>query len=190
MRLNGAELILPVALAACAGLARRSLLRLLFPLVPAILLAAQPDVSQAVAWAGASVVLLITADRPAAWRLLVAAGVAAGAVVAGLRPDPLSPVPEVEGVIALAAAVSPALAAVAVAAVGAAALAPLRLATSRDDSVRDAAFSLVTYLVLTTLAPLAGAFPVPFAGMAVSGIFGGWLGVGWLVSLAARAQRA
>ncbi|MFV4677353.1 hypothetical protein ACNJU9_21265, partial [Mycobacterium tuberculosis] len=98
-------------------------------------------------------------------------------VVAELRPDPLAPVPEVEGIVRLAAAVAPILAVLGVAAIAGAVLTPLALARPRNAPVRDEALVLTTYFVVTALAPAFGAFPVPLMGMGISPILGAWLGL-------------
>ena len=181
IRLNSAELMLPVAVVACAQLRAGALLRLLAPVVGAVILALQPDVSQAVALAGASVFLLLASGGSKIAKAAAAAGVAAAVVVAALRPDPLAPVPEVEGIVGLAHAASPLLAILAVAALAGAVLAPAMLARSSAPGARDASLALTVYLVFTALAPLVGAYPVPLVGMGVSPILGAWIGVGWVM---------
>jgi cell division protein FtsW (lipid II flippase) len=190
VRLNAAALLLPLALAACAGFGPRSAWRLLFPVAAAVVLALQPDVSQAAALAGAAVVVLAAARRAPVARILAGIAIAAAVVVAWLRPDPLDPVPEVEGVVQLAAAVSPILAIVAMAALACAVLTPLVMARSPRPEARDAALALAAYFVLSALAPVAGAFPVPLVGMGLSPILGAWLGIGWLMNLSRPAPDA
>lgn len=183
LRLNGAELMMPVALTTLASLGAHSAFRWGFPAIALALLALQPDASQAVATAGAAIVLFGGGGLAFRAKALLGIGLTAGAVAAASRPDPLPPVPEVEGVIQLAAALSPVLAALAVAALAGAALAPLAASGSADPSVRVCARGLAAYLVLSALAPLAGAFPVPLVGMGVSPILGAWLGIGGLMRL-------
>jgi len=181
LRLNGAELLMPVALTTLASLGWRSAFRWVFPSISLVLLALQPDASQAVATAGAAIVVCAGGSLAGRTKALLGISWATGAVVAALRPDPLLPVPEVEGVIQLAAALSPGLAVLAVAALAGAALAPLAANGSAVPSVRISARALAAYLVLSALAPLAGAFPVPLVGMGVSPILGAWLGIGGLM---------
>ena len=187
MRLNCAELLLPVALTSCAGLAASSMLRVLFPIGTMAILAIQPDVSQAAAVAAASVVLLATSTRSFAVRVLVSFALAGAGFVCALRPDPLAPVPEVEGIVRLAAEISPAAAAWGVLAVACALLSPLLIRGSHTEP-RHAAFSLSAYLVVAALAPAIGAFPVPLMGMGVSPVLGAWLGVGWLMQIARKVE--
>ncbi len=131
---------------------------------------AQPDASQATAFAAAMVVAL----RGARWAGLL---FVAGAALTWMRPDPLAPVPEVEGIVALAGSVSWLLGATCVLALGTACAAPL-------GEGRRAGAALTAYFAGCALAPLVGAFPVPLAGMGMSPVIGFWLGVGAL--LAAR----
>ena len=166
IRLNGAELLLPPVFAAGTGI--------VLPLAILIALALQPDASQAVAFAGGSIALALTSSPRRRW---IAALFAAAAALSFLRPDPLAPVPEVEGILGLAARISPALAALAMAALAGTALAPLLVRS-------PAAYGFAAYLALGALAPALGAFPVPLVGMGVSPILGAWLGFGALAGSA------
>lgn len=139
------------------------------------LLVAQPDASQATALGGA-MALVAVRSRPA---LAGASVVLAG--LAWLRPDPLAPVAHVEGILGLAAEISPLLAAVALAAVAAAAATPLLAARS----VAGAALALC--LALQVAAPFLGAFPVPLVGVGLAPVAGWWLGVG-LLAAPSRAE--
>ena len=44
--------------------------------------------------------------------------------------------------------------------------------------------ALTAYLGVTALAPIVGAFPVPWMGLGVSSILGAWLGFGLLIASA------
>jgi hypothetical protein len=187
--MNAAELVLPLALAASAGLERSSLLRLLLPIAATIVAALQPDASQAVATAVESVVVLLTSNRPALVRVLLALVSGGAVIIAVLRPDPLAPVAQVEGVVLLAVRVSPVVACFGVTCIAGCVAAPLLLARGSRSSVRDAALSLTAYSGLAALAAAVGAFPVPLMGIAVSPILGAWLGLGGLMRVAATPQR-
>jgi asparagine N-glycosylation enzyme membrane subunit Stt3 len=104
--------------------------------------------------------------------------VALAVAAAFARPDPLAPVPEVEGVLGLAWAWSPIAAAVAVALLAATALYPLRLARRRHPFTP--ALALAAIYAVQALAPAFGAFPVPLVGIGMSPILGFWLGAGAL----------
>jgi hypothetical protein len=186
LHINVAALLLPpmIAAAGLAGIASR--LAVPAALGAAILLVLQPDASQASALAAAMLVLLARSRGPAAPRAAFAAAFAAIALIAWLRPDPLQPVPEVEGVFGLARATAPLLAILGAAALAAAAAAPLRLA--RHGSAGDAAFALAAYFVVVALAPLAAPFPVPLVGLGMSFPVGWWLGIALLIA-GARTDR-
>ncbi|MCY1019317.1 hypothetical protein [Pyxidicoccus sp. MSG2] len=179
VRLNAAELLLPMTLVAWAGVAvGRRPLWLSVPVL-AIILALQPDASQAVALAGAAIAVLLAHPLPHSFRFMAAVIPVAAAVMAVFRPDPLQPVPEVEGIIGLALETSPALALLALVTLAGAVLSPLAAA----GVSRAAALGLTVYLALCALAPWMGAFPVPLVGMGVSPILGAWCGIGLLVGL-------
>lgn len=94
--LPGMVLLLPYARSAWIAL-----------LVIAAPLAAQPDASQATAFALASLVVLVRAPLSVLARVGLGVALAGAAAVAWLRPDPLEPVSYVEGVLVLAQQVGP-----------------------------------------------------------------------------------
>jgi hypothetical protein len=182
---NVAEVLLPPAVVACVTLAGSLRWAWGAAAVVAGLLIVQPDASQATAFGGALVVVatfLLGGIRRMGGMALAACSV----VAAWLRPDPLAPVPTVEGIMALAWSLSPVVAILAGIALGGAVLAPLAASRSDHRPVRVAALTLAAYAVLSALAPLLGAFPVPLVGMGMSPILGLWLGIGLLTALAAR----
>lgn len=163
--LNVAMMMLPgaaVALARQGGWA--------IALVSLLLLAVQPDASQATAWAAAGIVVALLRPMPGWARALLIAALAGGAVLAWTQPDPLPPVPEVEGILRLAAAHFPALAAIAAAALLAGIAAPLATARAGD---RPAAGALGMLLAFWTAAPFVGA----------------WIGAGLLARRASPGSR-
>ncbi|WP_043429722.1 hypothetical protein [Cystobacter fuscus] len=180
VRLNAAELLLPVGLVAWSSLAPR---RFPFALtVPGIglVLALQPDASQAVALAGAVLAIQLAQRPPGALGWVGVAVSTAAALIALFRPDPLLPVPEVEGILGLARDTSPLLALLAVLTLAGAVLSPL---AAVKGPLPAAAMGLAVYLALSALAPGLGAFPVPLVGMGASPILGAWCGLGLLVGL-------
>lgn len=182
VQVNVAALLLPAAIVVLASSA-------LAPLVAVAILAvlvAQPDASQATAFAIASIFALQGRGR---WGGAASALGVGLAIAAWLRPDPLRPVPEVEGIMALAWAVSPALAFLGAAALIASAAAPAVLVWREDPQTRNPALALSVYMLLTMLAPAIGAFPVPLLGIGMSPIVGSWLGIGCL-ALSARLNKA
>lgn len=133
-----------------------------------ILLAFQPDISQLLAFVPAA--LLIAAPRLRTPTLLLLAIVALLAMaLCVVSPDPLAPVPHVEGIFALAWTHAPGLAIAMDASLAAAALSPLLLWKS------PAALALAVYFAATALAFLMGAYPVPLAGYGLSYVIGWWL---------------
>lgn len=179
VRLNVAALVLPLMIVVLAEVVWAPVVML----VVTVLLAAQPDASQATGFAVAAVVLLM-AGKAGRVALGVIPIIALVAAASWLRPDPLASVAEVEGIVGLAWAQAPALAIVAVMALAVAALAPIADARWRaGDAV---ACALAAYMIITAAMPAIGAFPVPLIGMSMSPIIGFWLGIG---ALAARDPR-
>lgn len=184
VRLNAAMLLLPSAAVAMAVVAERARWWWIPALLALAVLAAQPDASQATAWALA-IAVVAAGLRERGWptRAVVAAAAVAIAALAWTRPDPLAPVPEVEEVIQLAAAQTPLLAVLGVVLLMAAAAAPaLTSWTAERREVRRAGVALTALLGGWIAAPALGAFPVPFVGIGLSPILGAWLGVGLLAA--------
>lgn len=177
LHLNVAQVLLPPAVAAIA--ARAEAWRWLVGGAAMALLVLQPDASQATAWGGA--LALLIAMSPGRTRAKVGGLGALAAVIAlaWRRPDPLTPVAEVEQIMRLAWAVTPL---VAVAGWTALAGACLSLGGSRTP----ADLALPAYAVLAALMTLVGWFPVPLVGMTMSPIIGLWLGAGLLAAQARR----
>lgn len=179
LHINVAALLLPpavVALAFC-GIASRTGRAL--SLVMAALLILQPDASQATSFL-VSVIVLAAIASPSRWRNLIAVAAALLAAISWIRPDPLKPVAEVEGIFPLAFGVSPLLAAAAGVALAAASLAPLGFRSAADASHRAAALALTGYFISAALCPAFGAFPVPLVGLGMSFPVGYWLGIALL----------
>ena len=182
---NVAALLLPAFVVALAALVRNGSWIWLACAACAVSLILQPDASQATAFAAAVLVVVISVPVVPAVRVGIVVLVSSGAVIAWLRPDPLVPVAEVEGIVGLAYALSPPIAIVAVVALGGAALAPMTAATrSGRSATRTAALALSSYFVFSALTPLFGAFPVPLVGIGVSPVIGFWMGAGLLAAIA------
>ena len=188
---NIAALLLPAFVVALAALVRDGSWIWLACAACAVLLILQPDASQATALAAAVLIVVVRLPVARAIRVSIVVLVSSGAVIAWLRPDPLAPVAEVEGIVGLAYALSPPIAIVAVVALGGAALAPMMTATRPERSAaRTAALALSAYFVFSALTPLFGAFPVPLVGIGVSPVVGFWMGAGLLVAIASWGNAA
>jgi cell division protein FtsW (lipid II flippase) len=150
---------------------------LLLAVAVAMLLLLQPDAAQATAFAGAAFTLLIANKERAT------APWAAALVIAGLaawtwaRPDPLLPVPYVEGIVGLARQSGPAWL---IASIAALALLPLPFFLGPIGCRPAVARALGVYLCICILAPLFGHFPVPLVGFGLSPIVGYFVALGSL----------
>jgi hypothetical protein len=185
VRVNAAMLVSPSLVVATAVLAARGWWGWLPAMFALVVLAMQPDASQATALALA--VCALAAVRRTD-RLTVRGAVAGAAIlIAGwswTRPDPLTPVPEVEEVIQLAASHSIALAAAGVLLLAALAATPLLATRGRKPGLLTAAgLALTALLAGWVVAPALGAFPTPLIGVGLSPVLGVWFGIGLLAAL-------
>ncbi|MFT3996845.1 MAG: hypothetical protein QM667_05515 [Asticcacaulis sp.] len=182
VQINAAALILPLILSGTAFPETRLERTLWFGgmAIIATLLALQPDLSQLAAF-GAAILVLILIDTVHGPRpLLAAVSVSLLAVLVCLfRPDPLASVAHVEGIVFMAWAQSPPLAIALCLCLLLSALSPLLLWNDRDRRPRAAALSAC--FLLSGVAWIFGAFPVPLAGYGVSFVLGWWLGVSGLM---------
>lgn len=183
LHLNVAMLLLPPALVALALPDRERLTPWLAVFAALILLVAQPDASQATTLAAAAALIAARTVRPMMIRIGLIGGAVVLALASWLRPDPLKPVAEVEGILGLAYSLSPAVAALALLLLVAAAATPVITTRHGAPSVKRAGAALAVGLLLWSTIPFLGAFPVPLAGMGMSPILGAWLGVGLLAAI-------
>ena len=181
LHINAAAVLLPAATVALAALRDRRWSWLAAAAILALLVL-QPDASQATAFGAGMIVVLASWRGPVAVRVGGAAVALLAIAAAWLRPDPLTPVPEVEEIIGLAWAWSPVAAAAAVALLAATALWPLRIAVA-DGPAKAAALALAACCVASALAPVLGVFPVPLVGIGMSPVLGFWLGAGALAAV-------
>ena len=190
LHINIAALLLPSAIVALAFTGISSRTGIAFATVAAALLVLQPDASQATSFAIAVMILVARSTAPAAPGVIAVGAALLVAVVSWMRPDPLQPVPEVEGIFPLAVGVSPALAIIAVLALAAASLAPLAIRTTAGAAHRNAALALTGYFVSAAICPAFGAFPVPLVGLGMSFPVGYWLAIGLLCAKGTVTQNA
>jgi hypothetical protein len=183
LHVNMALLLLPAGVVALSALARDARWPWLAVLASLAVLVAQPDASQATTLAIAAALVAIALVRQLALRSALVAVLGILAALAWLRPDPLQPVAEVEGIIGLAWSVSPVAAVAAIALLAAIGAAPAALTLTSPTTAGVAGFGLSACFAVWAIAPLLGAFPVPFVGIGMSAILGAWLGVGLLVGL-------
>lgn len=180
LHINIAALVLPLTLVALAT-ARMAAIAFLGTVgLIGLLLVAQPDASQATAFLLAAGLLLLRSSMPAVTKGIGLLGMAVLAIAACLRPDPLEPVREVEGILDYLVDISLPLAMAAVLALAVTALVPLRRASTADEGLADAARALAFYFIVAALVPAIGAFPVPLVGLGMSFPVGYLLGVALL----------
>jgi cell division protein FtsW (lipid II flippase) len=104
-RLYAASAVLPAALLCLASAPpRQHALHIVWVGVIALALAVQPDAAQVTAFSIAAAVALLRMHQPAPYKIFVLIALIACSTWAWTKPDPLQPVPHVEGVVALAAA--------------------------------------------------------------------------------------
>lgn len=132
-------------------------------------LSAQPDASQATAFGLACALPLARASAGAGIATLVAATLAAGVAWAWWQPDPLLPVPYVEGVLDLARAAGPAAL---VAALATLALPPFLLARQARASNDTALLSVAIYYVAIDVLAWRQLTPMPLLGFGAGPIVG------------------
>ncbi|MFL6521440.1 MAG: hypothetical protein ACJ8NS_14560 [Chthoniobacterales bacterium] len=180
LHINIASLLLPAAIVALAFCGIWSRTGLAFVAAIAALLVLQPDASQATSFLVAVIILFAGSTASRARRIIAVAIAVLVAVISWSRPDPLQPVPEVEGIFRLALSVSPVLALAAAIALAATSFSPLCLRNTFDSSRGIAALALTGYFISAALCPAFGAFPVPLVGLGMSFPVGSWLGVALL----------
>ncbi|CAN1530713.1 hypothetical protein MCEMIH16_01396 [Caulobacteraceae bacterium] len=183
LQLNVAMLLAPAAVVALAVLCRAGASAWVAGLAALVLLVIQPDASQATTLAAVVVLVALAAFPRAPVRIAVVGVAAALAGMAWLRPDPLEPVAEVEGIFGLALALSPWLAAAAGLLLAGVAGLPVLWGLRGSATERLAGAALGLCLLLWAVMPFLGAFPAPLLGLGMSPIIGAWLGVGLLAGL-------
>ena len=167
--LHASAIVAPAIIASVAT-APRPHLAVATAVVTAVLLALQPDAAQTSSFAAASSVILIRDSR---FRLSRRIGglvaLMACSIVSFVRPDPLKSVRHVEGILEEAIARGPAWGTLATLAL---LLLPTPYFVAWARRRHNLTLALGVYVVLVTIAPTWGTFPVPIMGYGVSPIFG------------------
>lgn len=180
LHVNVAALLLPPAVVALSFCGIWSRTGIAFAGAITALLVLQPDASQATSFLVAVIILVAVSPAPRARRLSTIAAAFLVAALSWIRPDPLQPVPEVEGIFPLAFAVSPVLAAAAAIGLAAASFSPRALRNAAGGAHRNAALALTGYFISAAVCPAFGAFPVPLVGLGMSFPVGYWLAMALL----------
>ncbi|QRK11745.1 hypothetical protein JQX13_17725 [Archangium violaceum] len=184
LRLHASSLLAPLVLLGTAVLfeAGRPLAAAGVVLLMQALHLVQPDAAQATALGAASLVLLTLSPGAPLLRWGLGSVVLLSTALAWRRPDPLLPVPHVEGIVRLATEAGMLWG---VAALASLAVIPLGLALVGVSGWRRSSplawrvtVSLAMYLGLQVLTPAFGHFPVPVLGFGVSPLIGTWLSLG------------
>lgn len=180
-RLYIGSIVLPLMLLALPAI-EQSFLRWGLAVAITGLLALQPDASQATAFAIA-VGALLWDRRPAS--LLGSLLLAFLALIAWTRPDPLKPVPHVEGILSLAFSLSPILALLGVASLAALPL-PFLALTKVHGRVCRTGLALAVYFGVVLCTCATNRFPVPLMGYGASPIVGYYTALSYLMSVRER----
>jgi hypothetical protein len=188
LHLNVAMLLLPAAVVGLAALRSAGFSAWVASLVTLVLLVIQPDASQASTLAAVAALVALAAFPQTAVRVAAAGVAAVLAGMAWLRPDPLEPIAEVEGVFGLALGLSPWLAAAGGLLLVGVAATPVLWGFRGSPTERLAGAALGLCLLLWAVMPFLGAFPAPLMGLGMSPIIGAWLGAGLLASLRGQAH--
>ena len=191
VRLHASSLASPLVLAAAVALAGRGAgpwAAAAFAIAQAIH-GVQPDAGQSTALALGIAAALATWAMPTRLRVLALAITAASIVPAWRAADPLAPVPEVEGIVTLAAELGRPVQLLAIVLL---ALVPLTLRSGgrasmtirshEDAGSRVLCNALSAYVAGIVLVPALGDFPVPLLGWGVSPVLGVALCVGWVAA--------
>ena len=184
LHINVAALFLPALIVGLAAIGVARPIGVVVTVVTATVLLAQPDASQLMAFAVAVSILLVRSGVTPYLRVFAILVAVLFAVSGWMRPDPLTPVAEVEQIFTMCVSVSPFLALLAGLALAAAALVPLSVSSPVSHHGPDGAVALSAYFVAVSIAPFFGSFPVPLVGLGMSFPIGWWLGMGLLLVIA------
>ena len=186
VRLYVASVVLPSVVLLLARALGSSTGKVTGPLVMAtvmaLTLAAQPDAAQTTAFALACAVLVVRAELTLVSKALTLAGLAGALALAWRVPDPLKPVSYVEGVLALAGAMSPLVLGLALLAL---ALLPALLLWRARSLGSFGLVAVASYYLVIDFLAYRQLTPMPLLGFGAGPI----LGYFWMASLANEVSR-
>jgi len=162
VRIHFGALFLPPVLVALVSTSW--VVSVIVALTALVLLLFQPDAAQAASFCAGWIVVTTARREQRVTAVMIASVVIAAACLA--RPDPLEPVPYVEGIVGMAAAQGPALGGASVASL---VVLPLAFAAFLR---RPIGIALAFYTAGTLIAAWLGNYPVPVLGYGVSPILG------------------
>lgn len=167
VRLHAASLVAPILIVCVAALAgTQSMAAIAIAALTTAILALQPDAALATSFAAACCAAVLCRSR--AW--IGAALLVVLAMLSFARPDPLPPVPHVEGILSLVGHRGIGILALL--------LLPLPFVVQFIRHRHCVSLALGIYVASITIAPFWGTFPVPVMGYGVSPI------VGYFIALA------
>lgn len=162
VRIHGGALVLPPLLVALVDASWFA--SAIAALTALVLLFLQPDAAQAASFFAGWIVVAAARRAQHASAVMITSLMIAAACL--LRPDPLDPVPYVEGIVGMAAAQGPVLGGASVVSL---AVVPLALAAFLEPPI---GIPLAVYTAGTMVAAWLGNNPVPFLGYGASPILG------------------
>lgn len=186
LQLHAAFVALPVLLVVFGKIVEASPFRNAAWVIPsaasiaATVLVLQPDPSQASAFGVAVVVLLFRRRSRTSSDWMAAGVVLLAAIAAWTRPDPLTSVPHVEGIVGLAGHLGTAWV---VASLLALAMLPMPFVAEavRTAHRGRAILALAVYFAIVSSVPFIRPYPVPLLGFGLSPILGYFAVLGWVV---------
>jgi len=187
--LQPAAIVIPLFLI-CTGSSPRSVVWI-FAFTTVTLLALQPDPASATALlAGMVVRRAFGKERVSAFEWTATALLLALVVFSWSRKDPLPQVQHVEGILALARSINPALARGGLISLLVLPL-PFVICARAPSCEKATSASLAAYFVVLELVCITGRFPVPIMGYGASLVIGYVLALAWLANeLRARRRMA
>jgi hypothetical protein len=150
--------------------------------VAATVLVLQPDPSQLTAFGVAVVVQLFVRRSRTSSDWVTAGVILPAAIVAWTRPDPLAPVPYVEGIVGRAGTLGTVWVLASLLALALLSLPFIAHAVQlRSSHGGRTSLAVAVYFAIVSSMPLFGPYPVPILGYGISPMVGYFAVLGWLV---------